>query len=111
MLCQQFAIKFVREARGEVLPHYERDEERVARRPLARGVVQQMKLEWKFVAMTVDERIDTARISLELAPLIRRKRRCGTVGCGAQLQITLHLVVQDEAGAEDFGELTGSVAA
>ena len=73
--------------------------------------MQQMKLERQAVAMAVDERIDTACVRLELAPLIRRKRRCGTVcGC-AQLQIALHLIVQDEARPENLGELAGRVTA
>ena len=73
--------------------------------------MQQMKFKWQPVAMAVDERIDAACVRLELAPLIRRKGCCGTVGRCAQLQITLHLVVQDESGAEDLGELSGRMTA
>ena len=43
--------------------------------------------------------------------LVGRKNGDGTVGGVAELQGALRAVVLDEAGAEDFGEVTGSVAA
>ena len=70
-----------------------------------------MKLQRQPVAVAVDERIDAACVRLELASLIRRKRCSSAISCGAELQITLHLVVQDEAGAENLGELSGGVTA
>ena len=73
--------------------------------------MQQMKFKWQPVTMAVDERVYPACVRLELAPLIRWKGCCGTVGRRAQLQITLHLVVQDEFGPEDLRELSGRMTA
>ena len=96
---------------GEVLKHDEADEDGVAGRPRGGLVAEDAEFDGEMRALGGDGGVDAAGVELEPVELIGRKGGDGAVGGGADLEGALDAVVGDEAGAEDFGEFSGGVAA
>jgi hypothetical protein len=106
-----FAVELGGEAVGEVLEHDEADEEGVAGRPGGGLVVEEAELERKVGALESDGGVDAGSVLLEEVELVRGEGSDGAVGGDAELEGALEAVVDDEGGAEDFGEGAGGVAA
>ena len=112
-----FPVELSGELGGELLGHDEGDEDGVARLPESGGVVEDMELDGEGVAVEGaaavggDEGVDAAGVDLELVKFVGGEDGDGAIGGGAELEVALLAVVCDERGAEDLGELTGTVAA
>jgi len=108
---ESFAVQFGGKAGSEVLEHDEADEERVTRRPGSGLVAKEAELEWEVSALEVDGGIDASGVLLQEMELVGREGGEGAVGSDAELEGALETVVDEEAGAKDFGEGAGGVAA
>jgi hypothetical protein len=115
-----FAVELGGEAGGEILGHDEGDEEGVAGEPGAGVVVEEMELYRQDLrgrraifgaGRRAYERVDAVGVCLELVKLVRRKEGGGAVSGGPELKVALLAVVRNEGGAEEFGELAGTVTA
>jgi hypothetical protein len=106
-----FTAELRGEAGGEVLEHDEADEEAVARGPGGGLIAEETELEGQVRALEVDGGVDSGGVALEEVELIGGERGKGAVGRGPDEEGALEAVVCEEAGAEDFGEGAGGVAA
>jgi hypothetical protein len=107
---ESFAVEFGGEAGGEVLKHDEADEESVAWCPGSRFVVEETELEGEVCALDGDGGVDAGGVPFEDVKLVGWEGGDGAVGGDAELESALEAVVEEEAGAEDFGEGAGGVA-
>jgi hypothetical protein len=105
------AAEFGRKAGGEVLKHDEADEEAVAWSPGGGLIAEETELERKVGALEVHRGVDAGGVALEEMELIGGESGDGAVGGGSDEEGALEAVVSEEAGAEDFGEGAGGVAA
>jgi hypothetical protein len=108
---ESFAAELGGEAGGEVLKHDEADEEAVARGPEGGLIAEETELEREVGALEVDGGVDAGGVALEEMELIGGESGDGAVGGGSDEEGALEAVVSEEAGAEDFGEGAGGVAA
>ena len=69
------------------------------------------ELEREMGALDGDGGVDAGGVALEEVELVGWEGGDGAVGGGADLEGALEAVVGEEAGAEDFGEGAGGVAA
>ncbi len=81
------------EAGGEVLHHHQADEHAVARLPGTRRVVQHAKLGGEMTGVGGDERVDAARVVVEIAEFFGLHLRDDGVGGVAYLEEALGLIV------------------
>ena len=111
-LCGEgFAVELLGEGVGEVLEHGEADEDGVAGRPRGGLVAEDAEFDGEMRALGGDGGVDAAGVELEPVQLVGWEGSGGAVGGGTDLEGALGAVVRDEAGAEDFGEFAGGVAA
>jgi hypothetical protein len=108
---ESFAVELLGESVGEVLEHCEADEDGVAGCPRDRLVAEDAELDGEVRALNGNRGVDALGIELEPVELIGRERGDGAVGGGANLEDALGAVVGNEAGAEDFSEFSGGMAA
>jgi hypothetical protein len=106
-----FAAELGGEAGGEVLKHDEADEEAVARGPGGGLIAEEAELEGEMGALQFDGGVDAGGVALEEVELIGGEGSEGSVGRGSDEEGALEAVVWEEAGAKDFGEGAGGVAA
>jgi hypothetical protein len=106
-----FAAEFGGEAGGKVLEHDEADEDAVAWGPGGGLIAEEAELEREVGALEVDGGVDAGGVALEEVELIGGKGGEGAIGRGSDEEGALEAVVCEEAGAEDFGEGAGGVAA
>jgi hypothetical protein len=106
-----FAAELGGKAGGEVLKHDEGDEEAVARSPGGWLIAEEAELEGEVGALDCDGGVDAGGVALEEVELIGGEGGDGAVGGGSNEEGALEAVVGEEAGAEDFGEGAGGVAA
>ena len=74
-------------------------------------VVEETELEGEVCALEVDGGVDAGGISFEDVKLVGWESGDGAVGGDTKLEGALQPVVNDKAGAEDFGESAGCVSA
>lgn len=111
-LCgEYFAVELLGEGVGEVLKHGQTDKDGVAGRPLSRLVAEDAEFDREMRALSGDGGVDALGVETEPMQLVGRERSGGAIGRGADLKDTLGAIVRNEAGAENFGELAGGVAA
>jgi hypothetical protein len=106
-----FAAELGGEAGGEVLKHDEGNEEAVARGPGGGLITEEAELEGAVGAREFDGGVDAGGVALEEVELIGGEGGDGAIGGGSDEEGALEAVVGEEAGAEDFGEGAGGVAA
>jgi hypothetical protein len=106
-----FAAEFGGEAGGQILKHDEADEEAVTRGPGGGLIAEETEFEREVGALEVDGGVDAGGVAFEEVELIGREGGDGAVGGGSDEEGALEAVVCEEAGAKDFGEGAGGVAA
>ena len=93
------------------MKHHQGDEEAVARGPGGGLIAEEAELEREAGALEFDGGVDAGGVALEEVELVGGEGGDSAVGGGSDEEGALEAVVCEEAGAKDFGEGAGGVAA
>ena len=96
---------------AEILRHVGANKKTIRRRPRPRLVMQELELQWKMIAVRLDERIHAGHICLQKPAICRRQVGNALFGHLLQRENALLPVMQQEIRAQDLRHLPAGKAA